>query len=111
MASWATPAQAARHWPDSATLDPTRLTELLDAATSACRAYALEQTDLAAPVVDPSPIPTAWTIATVYQAREVYASAIRDGDLIGAGDVAYRSRPLTPTVLQLLRPQTRGGVG
>ncbi len=118
--TWADNVQAARHWPDSTTLDPVRLAELLDAATidpvrlaelleaatDACRAYALPDG-----TPDPSPVPARYTIAAVYQAREVYAASVRDGDLIGAGELAFRSRPLTASVKQLLRPETRGGVG
>lgn len=52
-------------------------------------------------------IPQVWMMATVYQAREVYAAGQRDGDVIGLGDYAIRARPLTPSVMTLLRPITR----
>lgn len=103
MTSWATPDQAARHWPDAATLDPARLVELLDAAAEQCAAYA--------PTPTPTTIPTRYVLATIYQAREIAAAATRDGDLVGAGELAFRSRPLTATVKQLLRPETRGVLG
>lgn len=50
-------------------------------------------------------LPQPWMLATVYQAREVYAAGQRDGDIIGLGDYAIRARPLTGTVKSLLRPQ------
>lgn len=49
-------------------------------------------------------LPASFMIATVYQAREIYAASVRDGDLIGAGDLAIRARPLTASVKQLVRP-------
>jgi hypothetical protein len=55
----------------------------------------------AEPAVD---VPTRYRLAVVYQAREVYAAASRDGDVIGVGDYAIRSRPLTGAGKQLLRP-------
>jgi hypothetical protein len=122
VTSWATQADAIRHWPDAATLDPARLDDLLEAATTACAAYA------PAPVVnplvvvppaplepvvllEPAPVPVDYTIATVYQAREIYAASIREGDLIGAGDYAFRAVPLTRAVKALLRPEQRAVIG
>jgi hypothetical protein len=97
MATWATPEQAARHWPDAATLDPARLSDLLEVATDQAATYA--------PALDlGDPVPLRYTLATVYQAREVYAASIREGDLIGAGDYAFRAVPLTAAVKKLLRP-------
>lgn len=95
---WATKAEARTHWAD-APADDARLDTLLGVATAACRAYA--------PVLaDADPIPAGYMIATVYQAREVYSAAARDGqDVIGFGDYAIRARPLPDAVKALLRPQ------
>lgn len=165
MASWATTVQAARHWPDAAGLNPTRLDQLLAAATRDVRFAApatvwrlvtpvtitasstgftttdpagltaadVEQLAIAA-VAGQLPadvtvaavssltagtlsaaalvsgttsltlLPVSLMLATVYQAREIYAASVRDGDLIGAGDLAIRARPLTASVKQLVRP-------
>lgn len=53
-----------------------------------------------------SGVPLAYTLATIYQAREVHTAAIRgESDVIGIGDYAIRARPLTAAVRQLLRPR------
>jgi hypothetical protein len=104
--TWATRAQARnpRLWPDAPTDDET-LDLLLQASTDQCRAFA--------PVLATGAVlPDRYTLATIYQARELQAAAHRDGDVIGVGDYAIRSRPLTSTVKQLLRPQSgRPGIG
>lgn len=63
---------------------------------------------VAQPVTAPAvvEVPTRYQLAVVYQARELYAAADRDGDVIGVGDYAIRSRPLTGAVKALLRPQS-----
>lgn len=101
--SWATKDEARAHWPDAASIDDAVLDTLLDAATEQCKAYA--------PAV-PQPYPVGYMLATVYQAREIYAAGNRDsGDLIGIGDYAIRARPLTAAVKALLRPKRFAGVG
>ena len=54
-------------------------------------------------------LPVSLMLATVYQAREIYAASVRDGDLIGVGDYGVRARPLTASVMQLVRPASPGG--
>jgi hypothetical protein len=99
---WADKPRARRDWAD-APADDARLDDLLTAATDACRAYA--------PTRDAAfVIPVGWTTATVYQAREIYNAATRDGqDVIGFGDYAIRARPLPDAVKSLLRPQRAFG--
>ena len=99
---WADLPQARAHWLDSGPLDDDKLTDLLTIATDQCKAYA--------PVMpDADEIPVRYALATVYQAREVYAAEQRGdaSDVIGVGDYVIRARPLTAAVKQLLRPQTR----
>ena len=98
MTVWATPTEAAAYWPDATGLDADVLETLLGIAQDVCAAYApaLGETD---------PVPPRYTLAVVYQARELRAAAQRDGDVIGLGDgYALRSRPLTGAVKSLLRP-------
>ena len=52
------------------------------------------------------PVSSGYRLATIYQAREVYSAGQRDGDVIGFGDYAIRSKPLTASVKALLRPQS-----
>jgi len=93
--AWATLDEARAHWPDSASLDDSTLSVLLEVATQQCELYA--------PLLVPEP--DRYMIAVIYQAREVYTAGQRDGDVIGIGDYAIRARPLTSTVKSLLRPQ------
>lgn len=93
--AWASIEQAHAHWPDSASLPEATLSTLLLVATAQCQNYA--------PYL--AFVPNRYMVATVYQAREVYAAGQRDGDIIGIGDYAIRARPLTSTVKSLLRPQ------
>ena len=99
-ARWATREQARnpRLWADAPTDDAT-LDFLLEAATDQCSAYAPA-------LVDGEPLPARYTLATIQQARELLAAAKRDGDVIGIGDYAIRSRPLTGSVKRLLRPES-----
>lgn len=99
---WADRPLAERHWADAKKLDDTTLDELLEIAEGDCLAYgpALE-------VPLPSPMPINWRVASVLQAREIRAAQLRDGDVIGVGDYAFRSRPLVGAVMQMLRPRTR----
>ena len=95
--AWATKDEARAHWADAASIDDAVLETLLDVATEQCKAYAPDV---------PQPYPVGYMLATVYQAREMYAAGARDsGDLIGLGDYAIRARPLTAAVKSLLRPQ------
>jgi hypothetical protein len=102
---WADTTRARRDWADAPS-DDARLNDLLTAATDACRSYAPTR---AADAV----IPVGWSTAAVFQAREIYNAATRDGqDVIGIGDYAIRARPLPDAVKALLRPQRAfGSVG
>lgn len=105
---WATPALARRHWADAQSLPDDVLAELLTAATAQCATYA-------PPLAETDPVPVWWSLAVVYQARELQAAATRgESDLIGVGGDGYalRSRPLTGAVKALLRPQNNlGAIG
>lgn len=101
-ARWADRALAERHWADAKKLDDATLGDLLEVAEGDCLAYGP-----ALPTPIPSPMPTRWRVASVLQAREIRAAQLRDGDVIGVGDYAFRSRPLTGAVRQMLRPAAR----
>ena len=100
---WATLEQARQDWADAQHLTDAVLTRLLVDATDACAAFA----PMVPAGVDP---PAPYARAVVLQARELWAAAHRDGDLIGGAEDAYavRVRPLTGSVRQILRP--RAGV-
>lgn len=110
VTTFATLPDARMHWPDSTDISDERLTALLAAAFPQCEAYARRLADTAE---YPTGVPTAYTIAQVMQAREIYQSAQRgEQDVIGVGDYAIRSRPLIAAVKSLLRPEHgRPGVG
>ena len=95
---WATRDQARAIWKDAPASDSI-LDSLLADAEYQCAAYA--------PATSTMPVPAAWSRAVVLQARELWAAARRDGDLIGASDTgtAIRARPLTGAVKSLLRPR------
>lgn len=98
---WATRDQAKAHWADAAALPDSALDTLLEVATEQCQAYA--------PTPAPSPLPASYVLATVYQAREVYAASQRgESDVVGVGDYAIRARPITAAVKSLLRPTAPG---
>lgn len=92
---------ATRHWADAGKLPATTLDELLQVAEGDCLAYGP-----ALPDPLPNPMPINWRVASVMQAREIRAAGQREGDVIGVGDFAIRSRPLTGAVKQMLRPST-----
>ena len=97
--SLATPTEARVHWAD-APQDDARLQSLLDVATDQVLEYAPVLAEGAA-------VPERYKLATIYQAREVYAAAVRtEADVVGVGDFVIRARPLTASVMQLLRPQS-----
>lgn len=99
-ARWADRPAAERHWADASALDDVTLNELLEVSEGDVIAYA--------PALDDgAPIPVRYKLASIYQAREIRAAALRDGDVIGVGDYAIRSRPLTAAIKQMLRPQSR----
>jgi len=105
MAAWATDEDAKTHWADAKTMDPAQLAQLLDAAQEQAEAFAPT-------LAEGAVIPDRYTLAVVAQARELYAAARRDGDVIAVDAYAIRARPLTSTVKQLLRPQRgRPGIG
>lgn len=120
MSSWATVS-------DVRTTDPTDspwamapksdalLGQLLASAEETCRAYApLPVTVTDAEGVTTEVVTESMRLAVIYQAREVYAAAKREGDTIVQGDsYVIRARPLVGSVKQLLRPSSprRGRVG
>lgn len=99
---WATKEQAREFWPDAANIADATLETLLEVSTEQCVAYA--------PAI-PQPYPQSYMLACVYQARELHDAGKRDGDVIGIGEYAIRSRPLTATVKSLLRPPRGPVVG
>lgn len=82
------------------------LAQLLDAAEEQCRAYApLPVLVTSAEGVTTEVVTETMRLAVIYQARELYAAAKRDGDTIANGDsYIIRARPLVGSVKQLLRP-------
>lgn len=121
MSSWATVDDVhtadptASPWPAAPKSAP-QLQQLLDAAEVGCREYAplpvmvpsAEDPDVLVELVTEN-----MRLAVIYQARELWAAAKRDGDVIASGDYVIRARPLVGTVKQLLRPSSprRGRVG
>lgn len=104
--TWASREDAlASSWAAAKDVPPAFLDELLEAATEQAAAYA------PAPALDPVTlepiIPARYRLAVIYQARELWAAAKRDGDVIAGDAYVIRARDLTATVRQLLRP-TRG---
>lgn len=110
VTTFATLPDAREYWPDSVDIDDVRLADLLAAAFPACELYAPA---LGTDDVYPTNVPTAYTLAQVMQARELYQAQQRgEQDVIGVGDYAIRSRPLIAAVKSLLRPERgRPGVG
>lgn len=105
--SWADVPFARLTWPDAPSVDST--VELyLDIAHGPVAAYA------PAPAVEGDPpvevIPDSWKYAEIVHARDLFAAARRDGDVLGFDDggAALRVRPLSPVVKALLRPSTPG---
>lgn len=97
MAEWTSLTEARAIWPDAPVSDVT-LGSLLDDAEAQCRAYA--------PAWDENDdVPAGYGRAVVLQARELWAAARREGDLLGGSDYAVRARPLTGAVKTLLRPK------
>ena len=82
-------------WRDAANIPQPVLEELLSDAEVQCRAFA-PGGQLDAPH---------HKRAVILQARELWASALRDGDVIGVDQYVVRARPLTGTVRALLRPK------
>lgn len=99
--SWATLQQARRWWPESATLPDDLLGDLLESSTYRCQVFT--ESDPASP----GPVPLAWAMASVLDARDVHAARLSDGadpGAIMAGDYVLRPRPLSVQVRGLLRP-------
>lgn len=108
MTAWVTPEQAAdpatTPWAQAATVPEGVMARLLAAAQEACEHYA-PMAKVAA-ITDQAPAPESYQLAVIYQARELWSAAKRDGDLIDAqGAYPIRARPLTAAVKALLRPQ------
>ncbi len=97
----ATIVQAREQWGDASTIDDADLEDLLDAAWAGCVAFLPVEV-----VTDLAYVPTpAHIMANVLNARDAWAAARRDGDVIGFDSYAVRVRPLSGTVQQLLRPR------
>lgn len=96
--AWASLGQARAWWADAQHLPDDTLTALLEDATHACQEYAPS-------LMAGAERPAGWARACVLQARELWAAAQRDGDLIGTDELLVRARPLTGAVRQLLRPR------
>lgn len=103
---WADKPAARSHWPDASTLPDAVLDRLLAAASTQCAAFATDTLTAAvsAAIAASTAVPETAVLACTLQARELYSAGLRDGDVIGVGEYAIRSRPLTPTVKALLRP-------
>lgn len=104
MATWATLETVRRDWP-GAPSDDDVLDALIAAAQRKCEAFAPT-------LEDPDDPPAGFDTAVALACRDVWASARRDGDVIGFDSYAVRVRPLSVDVCALLRPPTgRPGVG
>ena len=97
MSDWASVEQARQDWPDAPASDATLL-RLLGDAQAQCEAYAPT-------LAEDADTPAGYARAVVLQARELWASARRDGDVIGTDTYAVRAWPLTGAVKALLRPK------
>lgn len=101
MAAWANAADAARLWPESATLDPATLGELLDTAQHRLTAYAPE-------LGAGEPAPPTYTHAVILDARDLWAARIVTGDasdaLLAEGYTLRLRRGPSHQVRELLRP-------
>lgn len=97
-------ADARAQWTDAGTIPDAVLTDLLEAAWTACLAY-LPTAVTSAPAFAPESIP-AYVQANVLHARDLFQAAQRQGDVIGFDQYAVRVRPLSDTVRALLRPST-----
>lgn len=96
---WTEPARARALWPDAPRTEVV-LGAVLSAAHDIVAAYAPA-------LADGAPIPDAYQLAEVLQARSLWAATSRDGDVIGFDDgAAVRVRPIDPAVKALLRPPT-----
>lgn len=90
------------------------LQQLLDVAELTCREYAPLPVTVTVDNVTTEVVTDSMRLAVIYQARETWAAAKRDGDTIVNGDsYIIRARPLVGSVKQLLRPSSprRGRVG
>lgn len=119
MSTWATAEDVhpvdptASPWPAAPT--GQLLVDLLDAAEEQCREFA----PLPVVLIDADGVATEQVgprhkLAVIYQARELYAAAKRDGDVISGSDsYVIRARPLVASVKQLLRPSSprKGRIG
>jgi hypothetical protein len=100
VALWADRDDVPAPWPDGARLPAAHVDMCLDAAQDACEAYA--------PALElDAEIPARYTLAVVYQAREIHNASRRTGDSEMVGDAAYPIRvpPLSGAVKALLRPR------
>lgn len=97
-------ADARAQWQDANIMPDAVLTDLLEAAWTACLAY-LPTAITSAPGFAPEAIPS-YVKANVLHARDLFQAESRNGDVIGFDQYAIRVRPLSDTVRSLLRPPT-----
>jgi hypothetical protein len=105
LATPATPAQARAIWADAAAIPEADLQAVLDDAWARCAPF-IPAEQLAAAEAPVPVIPPQWTRATILDARDLWLSAQREGDLVFAESYALRVQPLSATVRSLLRPRT-----
>lgn len=86
-------------WTEAANVGDTFVAQLLSAAERTVAAYAPK-------LAEGEPVPDAYTLAVVIQARDTWQATRRVGDAVAVGDGGYaiRVRPLSDTVKQLVRP-------
>lgn len=102
MAVWVDDLDFARRWWKGAEdFNDVELAEFLAVAQEQCEAYAPA-------LAEGDPVPMRYKLAVVYQARDVYSVSQRQGEGGTYGDPEYpiTTRPLSPTIKQLLRPMT-----
>lgn len=89
-------------WAESAEIEPAMLQAVLDAANAACTAWA--------PALPEQPVPDAWRVAEIYQARHIWATfqGSNQGEVGPDGFVITASTwPLVLAARDLLRPKTQ----
>jgi hypothetical protein len=86
-------------WTEAANIGATLMARLLASAESQVRAYAPK-------LAEGDPVPDAYVLATVLQARDVWQASRRVGEAVAIGDGGYavRVRPLSDAIKQLVRP-------
>lgn len=98
---WATLAEARRDWADAKGLSDETLSELLEVATVAARAFAPALPDSAT-------VPAHYRAGVILHARDTWGAQTRNissDTTIGLGEYAVRVRALSDVVKSLLRPR------